>query len=316
MSFSSDIKKELTQIIPGEACCMEAEIAGLLRILGSIVLSEGKIGVKISTENPAVARLFVTLVKQSYGSKTELSIGEAAPLSRGRVYELGITPEMGAEHILRETGMLEERDGHTVLTEGLPPALQKTRCCRRAMLRGLFMAAGSVTDPEKGYHMEIVCTSETLARDVRKLVNGFGLRSKIVQRKNRHVVYIKEAEQITDFLSAVGAHGQLFRFEDVRITKDLRNTTNRISNCDSANFERTVNAAQRQLASIRFIRDTAGLESLPPKLQETARLRLEYPEVSLAELAEMFDPPLKKSGINHRLLRLEELASTLGEQET
>ena len=158
------------------------------------------------------------------------------------------------------------------------------------MLRGLFMAAGSVTDPEKGYHMEIVCTSETLARDVRKLVNGFGLRSKIVQRKNRHVVYIKEAEQITDFLSAVGAHGQLFRFEDVRITKDLRNTTNRISNCDSANFERTVNAAQRQLVSIRLIRDTVGGirrsggdGAAPP----------EYPEVSLAELAEMFDPPLK-----------------------
>lgn len=314
MSFSSDVKKELTQIAPEKPCCMLAEIAGLLRFLGSIVIADGQVGVKVATENPAVARKFVTLVKQAFGSKTELSIGEAAPLSKGRVYELTITAEMGAEHILRETGILGADGENTVLARGLSPALQKNRCCRKALLRGIFMAAGSVTDPEKGYHLEIVCTSEELARDVRRLINGFGLRAKIVKRKTRHIVYIKEADQIIDFLNAVGAHGQLFRFEDVRITKELRNKTNRISNCDSANFERTVNAAQRQLAGIRLIRDEMGLESLPPKLQEAARLRLEFPEVSLAELAEMFEPPLKKSGINHRLLRLEQLAEKLAEK--
>ncbi len=315
MSFASDVKKELTQSQPDKKCCTLAEIAGFLRFAGSILITGGKLSIKITTENPAVARAFITMIKTYFGAKTALSIGETAPMARGRLYELVITPEMNAEQILRESGILVVREGNNALAEGLDPELMKRRCCRKAMLRGIFMAAGSISDPEKAYHMEIVCGSEYLARDVKKLVNSFGLRAKYLERKKRYVVYIKECEQIIDFLNILGAHGQLFRFEDVRITKELRNKTNRISNCDSANFERTVNAAQRQLADIRTIQAARGLESLPPKLKAAALMRLENPEVSLAELAEMFEPPLKKSGINHRFLRLEQMAAELRGQE-
>ena len=313
MSFTSDTKKELTQLEPDKKCCMLAEIAGFLRFAGSIRLTGGKMSIKVMTENPAVARLFITMIKSYFGAKTALSIGEAAPLSKGRSYELIITSEMNAEQILREVGILGVREGSNYLTDGINQDLIKKRCCKKALLRGIFLAAGSISDPTKGYHLEIVCAGEYMAQDVKKLINSFGLRSKIVQRKNHYIVYIKECEQIIDFLNILGAHGQLFRFEDVRITRELRNKTNRISNCDSANFEKTVNAAQKQLADIRTIDKARGLQTLPPKLRETALIRLENPEMSLVELAEMFDPPLKKSGLNHRLAKLAEIAVKLGQ---
>lgn len=313
MSFTSDTKKELTQSEPDKKCCMLAEIAGFLRFAGSIKLSAGKMSIKVSTENPAVARLFITMIKSYFGAKTALFIGEAAPLSKGRSYELLITPEMNAEQILREVGILGVREGSNYLTEGIDQDLIKKRCCKKALLRGIFLAAGSINDPAKSYHLEIVCAGEYMAQDVKKLINSFGLRSKVIKRKNHYVVYIKECEQIIDFLNILGAHGQLFRFQDVRITRELRNKTNRISNCDSANFEKTVNAAQKQLADIRLIDKVRGIHTLPPKLREVALLRLDNPEMSLTDLAEMMDPPLKKSGINHRLIKLTEMANKLAQ---
>ena len=313
MSFTSDTKKELTQIEPDKKCCMLAEIAGFLRFAGSIVINDGKMNIKVSTENPAVARLFITMIKSYFGAKSSLSIGESAAISKGRSYDLVIGSEMNAEQILREAGILGVKEGNNYLIDGLDSGLIKKRCCKKAMIRGIFLAAGSISDPEKAYHLEIVCGGEAIARDVKKLINSFGLKSKYIYRKGRYVVYIKECEQIIDFLNILGAHGQLFRFENVRITKELRNKTNRISNCDSANFDRTLNAAQKQLADIRRIEGTHGLHSLPPKLKETALLRLANPELSLIELAEMFDPPLKKSGLNHRLAKLADIAEKLKE---
>lgn len=315
MSFTSDTKKELTQLEPDKKCCMLAEIAGFLRFAGSIVINEGKMDIKVSTENPAVARLFITMIKQYFGAKSSLYISEAASLSKSRSYDLIISAEMNAEQILRETGILAIKEGGNYLTEGIDPDLVKKRCCKKAMIRGIFLAAGAISDPDKGYHLELVCASESMARDVKKLINSFGLKSKYVFRKNRYVVYIKECEQIIDFLNILGAHGQLFHFENVRITKELRNKTNRISNCDSANFDRTLNAAQKQLADIRVIEGTRGISSLPPKLRETALLRIENPELSLIDLAELFNPPLKKSGLNHRLTKLAEIAEKLSKNE-
>lgn len=313
MSFTSDTKKELTQVEPDKKCCLLAEIAGFLRFAGSIIINEGKMDLKVSTDNPAVARLFITMIKNYFGAKSSLSIGESASLSKGRSYDLIIGSEMNAEQILREAGILGIKEGGNYLTDGIEPGLIKKRCCKKAMIRGIFLASGSISDPEKGYHLEIVCASENMARDVKKLINSFGLKSKYIFRKSRYVVYIKECEQIIDFLNILGAHGQLFRFENVRITKELRNKTNRISNCDSANFERTLNAAQKQLADIRIIENTRGIHSLSPKLRETALIRIENPELSLIELAELFDPPLKKSGLNHRLTKLAEIAEKLEE---
>ncbi|NCB41919.1 MAG: DNA-binding protein WhiA [Clostridia bacterium] len=315
MSFTSDTKKELTQLEPDKKCCMLAEIAGFLRFAGSIVISEGRMDIKVSTENPAVARLFITMIKSYFGAKSSLSIGEAAPLSKGRSYELIIGAEMNAEQILREVGILGVKEGGNYITEGIDPGLIKKRCCKKAMIRGIFLAAGSISDPDKGYHLEIVCAGESIARDVKKLINSFGLKSKYIFRKSRYVVYIKECEQIIDFLNILGAHGQLFRFENVRITKELRNKTNRISNCDNANFDRTLNASQKQLADIRIIEEAGAFHSLPGKLKETALLRIANPELSLIELAELFRPPLKKSGLNHRLKKLEMFANQIKESK-
>ena len=309
MSFSAATKNELSRIEPERKCCMLAEISGFIRMCGTIKLSGGgKIKVMLMTENPAAARHFKTMIKDYFGANASLVITKTSILKKGHYYELMIDSDMNAEQILRETGVLLVKEGCNYISDGIYSDLIKTKCCRRAYLRGIFLGAGTISDPEKGYHLEIVCNSEILSNDVKKLINSFGLHSKSVVRKNSHVVYIKEAEQIIDFLNILGAHGQLLDFENVRIIKEMRNKTNRISNCDSANLDKTINASVRQVENIRLIEQVRGLGSLPEKLQDAARLRLENPESSLIELAELMDPPIGKSGINHRFKKIEEIA--------
>jgi cell division protein WhiA len=158
---------------------------------------------------------------------------------------------------------------------------------------------------------DLTCNSEPLANDFRRLVNGFGFKAKVAARRNNFIVYVKEGEQISDFLALLGAHNHVMEFENVRIVKDLRNKTNRIVNCESANMDKTIDSAARQLQEIKLIQAKKGLDSLSPKLREAARLRLENPEATLLELAEMTDPPLKKSGINHRFMKISEIAGKI-----
>ncbi len=311
MSFTADTKKELTTVLPGKKCCQLAQIAGFLRYAGSIKLMEGGPGIKLVTESPAVARLFLTLCRDYFGAKAALSLESPGPLSKGHSYELLITPAMNAEGILRETGMLAVREGKNFLTDGIAPELVRRRCCRKAMLRGIFLAAGSISDPARGYHLEIVCATQQRAEDLRRLINSFGLHAKLLERRGRYVVYIKDGDQIGDFLNIMGASSQFFRFQDVRITREMRNRANRLNNCENANTEKAVDASQRQLAQIALIEKVAGLDSLPEKLQQTAILRKENPELSLSELAELFEPPLKKSGLNHRFEKIASIAEDL-----
>ncbi|WP_206457983.1 DNA-binding protein WhiA [Anaerovorax sp. IOR16] len=312
MSFSSNTKNELARIEVEKKCCMLAEIAGFLRMCGTIKLSGGgKMDVKLTTENAAVARLFIKLLKNYFGARADLAVSEAAILKRGHSYELTIGSDKNAEQILRETGILLVKEGCNYISNGIYSDLIKKRCCKKAYLRGVFLGAGTISNPEKGYHMEIVCNSEVLANDVKKLINGFGLHAKVVLRKKSYIVYLKESEQITDFLNILGAHSQLLDFENIRIVKEMRNKTNRIVNCESANLDKTVNAASKQISDIELIQNTKGLSFLPEKLFTVAQLRLENPEASLNELAEMMKPPLKKSGINHRLKKISELADKL-----
>lgn len=312
MSFSANTKNELSRIEPERKCCQLAEIAGFIRMCGAIRLSGNmKIQVKISTENPAVARHFKKLIDDYFGIKASLIIAQNPLTKKGRIYELIIESDMNAEQILRETGILMVREGCNYISDGIYSDLIKTKCCKKSYLRGIYLGAGTISDPEKAYHLEIVCNSEVLGNDVKKLMNSFGLHAKLFSRKRNFVVYIKEAEQIIDFLNILGAHGQLLDLENIRIMKEMRNKTNRISNCDSANLDKMINASAKQLENIRLIDETRGIASLPEKLYETAKLRLENPEASLIELAEMLDPPLKKSGINHRLKKIEEIAGRI-----
>jgi len=305
MSFSATTKNELSRLETGKKCCKLAEIAGFIRMCGTIRLSGGgRLDVMLLTENPAVARHFKKLIKDYFGINSSLVIAKATILKKGHYYELMINADNNSEQILRETGILMIREGCNYINDGIYADLIRTKCCRRAYLRGVFLGAGTITDPEKAYHLEIVCNNEILSSDIKKLI-------KSVVRKNSHVVYLKEAEQIIDFLNILGAHSRLLDFENVRIVKEMRNKTNRISNCDSANLDKTINASVRQIENIRLIERARGLSSLPEKLQEVARLRLENPEASLIELSELMDPPIGKSGINHRLKRIEEIAEKI-----
>ena len=311
MSFSSDVKKELTTLDPGKKCCQLAQIAGMMRFAGSITLSGGGMGIKVSTTDPAVARLFINLMRTYFGAKASLFVEESARLARGRSYSLQITPDMNADAILREVGILAVREGSNYLTDGLPKDIIKKRCCKKAMLRGVFLASGSVTDPSRSYHLELKCDSPEMADDLMKLLGSFGLRPKLTERRGKQVVYIKESEQISDFLNIIGASQMYFRFQDVKITRELVNTANRINNCESANMEKTASAALRQRLDVALIAAERGLDSLPEKLRQAAVLRRDNPELSLAELAELADPPISKSGLNHRFEKLAAMAEAI-----
>ncbi len=185
--------------------------------------------------------------------------------------------------------------------------LQHT-CCKKAFLRGLFLRSGSISDPEKIYHLEIVCETESLANKVKDLIRKFELRAKTVERKGHFVVYLKEGDQIADFLALIQANVSMLNMENVLVVKDVRNTLNRQVNCETANIGKTVNAAHAQILDIEFIEEHLGLDSLPVQLREIAELRLANPEASLIELGEMLIPPVGKSGVNHRLRKLHEIA--------
>ncbi|MBO4819617.1 MAG: DNA-binding protein WhiA [Firmicutes bacterium] len=311
MSFTTDIKKELTGLETGRKCCQLAQLTGFTRFAGSIVIIGGKPGLKVTTDNAAVARLFITLVKEYFGAKTALQIESGQLMSKGRSYSLIVTPEMNAEAILRELGILGVLEGSNYIKDGLESTNYKKRCCKKAALRGIFLAAGSMSDPAKAYHLEISCANSVIASDVKKLLGSFGLKGKVVSRRNKEIVYLKDGEQISEFLAVLGCNKQLFRFEDIRIAKEIKNKANRINNCEGANLDKTVNAAQKVISDINYIEKTVGLDYLPGKLRETAVLRRDNPELALSELAQLFEPPLGKSGLYHRLEKISEAASEL-----
>lgn len=313
MSFSVETKNELARIGPGKTCCQLSEIAGFLRVSGSLRLAGGgKFKIVTTTDNPAIARHYKKLIKEYFGIDAQLEIGSGTNLSRGHRYLLTINPEDRSEQILRETGILLVRQGNNYISDGIYDDIVSKKCCRRAYLRGMFLASGSVTDPEKSYHLEIVCGSEQLAKDLRKLINTFeDLAAKITQRKGRYVVYMKNSAYVRDTLAIMGADSHVLLFDDVQIKKAMVGETVRITNCDSANTDRTLDASEKQINAIRKIEAHKGLAILPEKLREMAQLRLENPEASLTQLGEMMDPPLKKSGVNNRLRRIEEFAARL-----
>ena len=211
-------------------------------------------------------------------------VGDAPIVKSGHVFEINIIDSESCEMILRECGILLVREGCNYISDGIYGELVKKKCCKKAYLRGLFLGVGTINNPEKGYHVEFVFNTEKLASDARKLINSFGLKSKITKRKKHYVVYLKEAEQISDLLSIIGASEQLFKFEDTRIYKEIRNKTNRISNCDHANLDKSVDAAMRQIDAIKLIENGDGLKSLPDKLREVAEIRSSGPRAGLGEI--------------------------------
>ena len=210
--------------------------------------------------------------------------------------------------------MYNDATGEAEPEDTVKGLLIQQSCCKRAYIRGAFLAGGSISDPNKSYHFEIVCRSIPQAEQLRDVINSFDMDAKIVARKKYQVVYLKEGSQIVDILNIMEAHVALMNLENVRILKEMRNSVNRKVNCETANISKTVNAAVKQLADIEYIRETAGLSYLPENLKEMALLRLEYPDAPLAELGTYLNPPVGKSGVNHRLRRISEMADGLRQQ--
>lgn len=313
MSFSEKTKNELARIISQDRCCQMAELAGLVRMDGTILISaKNQVGLELTTENAAVARKVLRLAKLIFNVEIELRVKRKKRLKKNNIYLLKIPPQNNVREILSTLGITEE--GFLINPQVSPLATRK-RCCRRSYLRGVFLGAGSVNDPESTYHLEIITTSEYYAQSLVELINKFGLEPKISTRKNWYVVYLKESEQIVTFLNIIEAHTALLNFESIRIQKDMRNKVNRLVNCETANLNKTIDAAFRQKENIKLIAETLGLDKLPPGLKQVAEIRLEHPDISLKELGEMTDPPLGKSGINHRMRKIEKIAENIREQK-
>jgi DNA-binding protein WhiA len=313
VSFSSTTKNELCRISDENKCCNLAELSALIRVSGSIHLN-GKSGLsfRITTENPAIARKAYGLIKGLFDVHAEILVKKNNSLKKNNIYIILVTPEMHAKDILVKTGILKEHPSGTIgFTNRIQSDIIKKGCCRRAYLRGAFLGSGSISNPEKTYHLEFVTNGPEQADEIMKLINSFNLNSKVINRKNNYVVYLKEGDQIIDLLNIIGAHTALLDLENVRIFKEVRNNVNRLVNCETANLNKTVDAAVRQMESIKLIQRKIGLRKLSPALKEIAELRLNYPDVSLKEIGEMLNPPLGKSGVNHRLRKIERIADEL-----
>lgn len=316
MSFSKEVKDELSRQISSARHCLIAETAAVISLCGRILITEqNRYILKIHTENITVARKYFTLIKKTFNINTEISIRQNAYLKMSKMYTLSITEHEDTIKILKATKLIDdyqEIGENLSITSNL---VIQNACCKRSFIRGAFLASGSISDPEKTYHFEIVAPSEGKALQLQNIINSFGMDAKIVQRKKYYVVYIKEGSQIVDLLNIMEAHVSLMNLENVRILKEMRNSINRQVNCEAANINKTVMAATKQIDDILFIKDQIGLSDLAEGLEDIALLRVNYPEASLKELGDMLNPPIGKSGVNHRLRKLSNLADNLREQK-
>lgn len=311
LSFSSSVKNELCRIDKLNGCCLIAELAAVIGISGSIKnAGTGEASIRILTENAAFARRVFTFIKKVFNINPETVIRKSRKFKKHVSYILVITASMGANDMLKSIGITQEVEGQDSFDKASDAHknMLSKNCCRKAYLRGAFLAGGSISDPEKTYHLEITSHSREMADKVTNTAESFDLNTKVIMRKGNHVIYLKEGENIVDFLNIIGAHNALLELENVRILKDMRNSVNRIVNCETANLEKTVNASVRQIENIKYIKDNVGFGLLPENLKEIAELRLIYSDLNLKELGEMLSPQLGKSGVNHRLRRLEKIA--------
>ena len=311
MSFSSEVKEELSEQIASGRHCRLAETAAILSLCGKIVITENdRYCVKIQTENLAVARKYFTLLRKTFNIRAEVSVRKSREV---RFYSVIVSKDPEARRLLGETCLLDEDGNVSECMSPMHHRLLRQNCCRRAFIRGAFLAVGSVSDPKKSYHFEIVCTAKEKARQLQELLASYDVDAKVVLRKRHYVVYIKEGSQIVELLGLTGAHVSLMQLENVRIVKEMRNSVNRKVNCETANLNKTVSAAVRQVEDIRYIQRTIGFQELNEGLAEMAVLRLEHPEASLKELGDLLTPPVGKSGVNHRLRKLSLIAEKLRE---
>ena len=311
MSFSGKVKEELSRQISSARHCRIAETAALLSACGRIT-SDGSL--RLQTENAAVVRKGFTLLQKTFNIDTEIIVRESRQMKKGNVYFVEIKDTEKIQNILQGTKLSVSREDGEALCSDNTLVTQQS-CCKRAFIRGAFLASGSISDPEKGYHFEIVCSDQQKAEQLQELIRSFQIDAKIVLRKKSYVVYVKEGAQIVDMLAVMEANVALMDLENIRILKEMRNSVNRKVNCETANINKTVNAAVKQMEDIKLVRQKIGFEQLNEGLAQVAELRMQYPEATLKELGMMLSPQVGKSGVNHRLRKLSAMADELREKQ-
>ncbi|WP_317856344.1 DNA-binding protein WhiA [Chakrabartyella piscis] len=313
MSFSYKVKAELSTQFGNARHCNLSELSAFINICGEILQETNYFCVKIQSENLLVMKKCFTLLQNTFNINSEITETTNGSGRKAKSFILWIKNPSDVEKVLHATGIWTEVNQHPKIQNKMYAPVVSSICCRRAYVRGAFLCAGSVNNPEKNYHLEFVVSSEQLAEQLKDLINTFELDSKVVARKDHFVVYLKEGEQIVNLLNVMEAHVALMDLENVRIVKEVRNDVNRRVNCETANLNKIVHAAVKQEEDILLIQNTIGLEKLPPQLIEIAMLRLEYSDISLKELGALLQEPVGKSGVNHRLKKISLIAESLRE---
>lgn len=312
LSFAGRVKEEMVRLPLGKSCCQLSEIGAMTQTSGHLSFrGRGRITVQYRMENIGVVRRLFQLMKARFGVTPTLHYTQTKQLGGRRTWVLSLN-EGDSLTLLTALHMIEtDETGEVSLKRTVPRHPLTRQCCRRAFLRGAFLGAGTMSNPEKGYHLEWKTENESLRGTMQKLIEKTELPFHCYERRGQHVVYLKDADQIAQALVLMGAAGSVLRMESIRVHKQTRLQASRAANCDEHNSERMLDAAQKQAEACRNISLKIGLFTLSPALRETARIRMEHPEMSLAELGEAMDPPLTKSAVNHRLRRLMEMAEEL-----
>jgi len=309
MSFTAEVRDELSRLEQSRECCNKAELSALIRLNGTITRTgNNQYRLEISTENAQVARRIIKFVRQLYQLKTETT-GRRSVLHKTNNYQITIPNQAQLTEVLEELGLA----GSVYLSGSIEPALIKRECCAMAYLRGAFLGGGFIANPQGDFHFEIRTHTQTLAEELAGLMarEPFAIDARVLSRRGAYTVYLKGAEPIINFLALVGAHKALLETENVRIIKSYRNDVNRRVNAEIANQAKASEAALSQLEDIRLIDSYQGLDTLAPALADFARLRLKNPDLSLRELGEASSPALSKSAVNHRMRRLSDKANRI-----
>ena len=305
MSFSQSVKEELCSVITDrdkEYACLYGMLLFCRRF--------GAEEIQFQTENRLAADMFSRLSDKIIGRSGTVAIHETKKKHGSSLDSLPVPADPDREELIFRFRISSSKLIHRIQED----IIDNNNVF--AFLAGAFISCGSVTEPIKEYHLEFAVPFEELCTDLKNLLERLGIMSKYVERKGLYVLYFKGSEDIEDMLTLMGATKSSIELMNVKILKDVRNKANRIANCDAANIERTLKASEKQIEDIEYIMNTEGLESLTPELRNMAELRLENPDVSLKELGEMLDKPVGRSGANHRLKKLMEIAEQIREDRS
>lgn len=315
MSFSTEVKNNLARIIPETKEQQISELSGIIRMGGKIrFVGGGLLSFVITIENPAVSRKIVRIVKTCFALNMRISVNKNENLKK-RLYTMEVIDRKRGNDILLKTGLIEKDGEYFRLTSSIPPFVLRSEMNSKAYIRGAFIGGGSATDPGKSYHIEFVTGDDEFSGNFKQLLQSLQLRANVTRRKNNNVIYIKDSNDISDLLTLMGDYENTFLIENVKAKKEVRNKVNRMVNCETANLYKVVKSSVQHVESIDYIKNTVGLKALPDELRIVAEARLENRYSSLKELADMLGGSLGRSGVNHRLKKIQALADKLREED-